>query len=42
MRATKITCTLGKESKSQECLVKMMKMGMDVARINMNYFEVHE
>jgi pyruvate kinase len=41
-RATKIVCTLGRSTKSTDALCKMIEKGMDVARLNMNYFEVSE
>lgn len=41
-RATKIACTLGHNTKHVKSLKKMLDKGMDVARLNMNYFEVNE
>lgn len=41
-RSTKIICTLGKNTKHVQPIKQMIKKGMDVARLNMNYFEVHE
>ena len=37
-RQTKIVCTLGEINKSVEQIKNMMEAGMDVARINMDYF----
>jgi pyruvate kinase len=42
MRSTKICCTLGRNTKKIEALKKMLRKGMEVARLNMNYFEVCE
>ena len=42
MRSTKIVCTLGRITRSEEAITKMILKGMNVARINMNYFEIHE
>ena len=33
---------MGRTTKSTEALCQMMAKGMDVARLNMNYFEVSE
>lgn len=41
-RSTKIVCTLGRTTKHLEPIKKMIKKGMDIARLNMNYFELHE
>ena len=38
-RQTKIIATLGKYTKDVEPLKAMINKGMDMARINMNYFE---
>ena len=40
MRQTKIICTLGPNNNSVEQIKNMMEGGMDVARINMDYFDV--
>jgi pyruvate kinase len=37
MRRTKIVCTLGPASQSEETLREMVRAGMDVARINFSY-----
>ena len=37
MRKTKIVCTLGPASRNEKTLVKMLKAGMDVARINLSH-----
>lgn len=37
MRKTKIICTLGPASTSEEMLEKMLKAGMDVARVNFSH-----
>jgi pyruvate kinase len=42
IRSTKIACTLGRITRSEEAITKMIQKGMNVARINMNYFEIHE
>jgi len=42
IRSTKVVCTLGRVTKDEENIAKMIRKGMDVARINMNYFEIHE
>ena len=42
LRSTKIICTLGRITRSEEAISKMIRKGMNVARINMNYFEIHE
>ena len=34
MRKTKIVCTIGPASESEEMLEKLMKAGMNVARLN--------
>lgn len=41
-RSTKIVCTIGRHTKGIEPLKKMITKGLDVARLNMNYFELHE
>ena len=41
MRQTKIICTLGPNNNSVEQMKNMMEGGMDVARINMDYFDVN-
>ena len=41
-RSTKIICTLGKNTKNIMAIKQMIKKGMNIARLNMNYFEVHE
>jgi pyruvate kinase len=33
---------LGRISREEEAIAKMIRKGMNVARINMNYFEIHE
>ncbi len=42
-RHVKIVCTLGPASNSTQAIAKMLKAGMDVARLNLNYgtFEEH-
>lgn len=42
IRSTKIVCTLGRITRDEEAIAKMVRKGMNVARINMNYFEIHE
>jgi pyruvate kinase len=42
VRSTKIVCTLGRITRDEEPIAKMIRKGMNVARINMNYFEIHE
>ena len=42
IRSTKVVCTLGRVTKHEENIAKMIRKGMNVARINMNYFEIHE
>ncbi|MDP3245214.1 MAG: pyruvate kinase [bacterium] len=37
MKRTKIVCTIGPASEKQETLVKMIKAGMNVARLNMSH-----
>jgi len=37
MRKTKIICTLGPASRDEKCMTKMLKAGMDVARINLSH-----
>lgn len=37
MRKTKIVCTLGPASRDEKTIVKMLKAGMDVARINLSH-----
>lgn len=37
MRKTKIICTLGPASTNEEMLEKMLKAGMDVARVNFSH-----
>ena len=37
MRKTKIVCTIGPASESEEMLEKIMKAGMNVARINFSH-----
>lgn len=37
MRKTKIVCTIGPASESEETLRKMMKAGMNVTRINFSH-----
>ncbi|MDE7253717.1 MAG: pyruvate kinase, partial [Acetatifactor sp.] len=37
MRKTKIICTIGPASESEECLRELMKAGMDVARFNFSH-----
>ena len=41
-RATKIVCTLGKETIHEAAIRKLIDKGMDVARINMSYFETDQ
>ena len=38
-RQTKIICTLGENNNSVEQIKNMLEAGMDVARINMDYFD---
>lgn len=42
IRSTKIVCTLGRITREEEPIARMIRKGMNVARINMNYFEIHE
>ena len=42
IRSTKRVGTLGRVTKHEDNIVKMIRKGMNVARINMNYFEIHE
>lgn len=37
MRKTKIVCTLGPASRNEKTILKMLKAGMDVARINLSH-----
>ena len=37
MRKTKIVCTMGPSTESEEVLQELMKSGMDVARINFSH-----
>jgi pyruvate kinase len=37
MRHTKITCTIGPNTESAEMLEKMIRAGMNVARLNMSH-----
>ena len=37
MRKTKIVCTLGPASRNEKTITKMLKAGMDVARINLSH-----
>lgn len=41
-RQTKIVCTLGHHTKNVEPIKKMLKKGMNIARLNMNFFDVRE
>ncbi len=43
MRKTKIVCTIGPASESQENLKKLLEAGMNVARLNFSHgdFEEH-
>src|SRR5699024_5676977 len=42
MRKTKIVCTIGPASESPEMLKKLMKNGMDVARLNFSHGDYEE
>lgn len=42
VRSTKIVCTLGKKTKDVEPIKKMISNGMDIARLNMAFFEVND
>ena len=42
MRQTKIICTLSEKNHSIDQIKNMMEAGMDVARINMDYFESNQ
>ncbi|MEJ7545553.1 pyruvate kinase, partial [Staphylococcus hominis] len=37
MRKTKIVCTIGPASESEEMIEKLMKAGMNVARLNFSH-----
>ena len=37
MRKTKIICTLGPASRSEQVIAGMLKSGLDVARINFSH-----
>ncbi|MEA1944303.1 MAG: pyruvate kinase, partial [Euryarchaeota archaeon] len=37
MRRTKIVCTIGPATESEELLRQLIKHGMDVARLNMSH-----
>src|SRR5260370_330558 len=39
MRKTKIVCTLGPASSSEEMITRLIQAGMDVARVNMSHGE---
>lgn len=41
-RATKIICTLGQQNKTTPKIKELMQAGMDVARLNMDYFTPSE
>lgn len=41
-RATKIICTLGEQNKTTSKIKELMQAGMDVARLNMDYFQPNE
>ena len=38
-RATKILCTIGEQNKTTPKIKELMQAGMDIARLNMDYFE---
>jgi pyruvate kinase len=42
MRRTKIVCTIGPASCEPEVLIKLIKAGMNVARLNLSHGEYHE
>ena len=41
-RATKIICTLGEQNKTTPKIKELMQAGMDVARLNMDYYDANE
>lgn len=42
MRKTKIICTIGPASESEEIITKLIENGMDVARLNFSHGDYHE
>ena len=41
-RGTKIVCTLGRHTKEKDAMKEMLLKGMNIVRLNMNYFSVPE
>lgn len=42
VRSTKIVCTIGKGTNNEQAVRKMIQKGMDVARLNMTYFDTDQ
>ena len=41
-RATKIICTVGKTRNTPKDIKELMQAGMDVVRLNMDYFDIEK
>ena len=39
VRCTKVACTLGRHTMNKDSIKKMLDKGMDLARLNMAFFE---